>query len=218
MVCATASHPSTADGPSIHPDMGSSNLFVTEPTFGVSPVAVKLHVFPTCGVGQPGGSAGLEEAGSPFNVANTGSHASAAAAAQIEVAFRLTLGFGSEAGVPPRHPRVEREPSGACRCDGPHGRELPSRSRLDGAADLQCHNPALGCASSLTCGVGRDKVVGSRSTGWVRRTSGVAVARKNPTESRRAPGWRVVVQCAVFQQWPRTSEAATPGSVRESLG
>jgi hypothetical protein len=49
--------------------------------------------------------------------------------------------------------------AGAC-C--PSGWNVYSCTYPDGGAGMACHNPALGCASSLTCGQGCDSVVTGR--------------------------------------------------------
>jgi hypothetical protein len=52
--------------------------------------------------------------------------------------------------------------AGAC-C--PAGWNLYSCTYPDAGAGLQCHNPALGCASSTTCGQGCDAIVTGRCDG-----------------------------------------------------
>lgn len=63
-----------------------------------------------------------------------------------------TIGTGTDAGVD----------AGAC-C--PAGWFLYDCAWPDGGVGHACHNPALGCASSLTCGVGCDAVVVGRCGG-----------------------------------------------------
>jgi hypothetical protein len=47
----------------------------------------------------------------------------------------------------------------------PVGWDLSTCTFMDGGAGQQCHNPALGCASSTTCGQGCDSVVTGRCDG-----------------------------------------------------
>ena len=52
---------------------------------------------------------------------------------------------------------------GACQDGGlsccPEGWSMYDCAWPDGGKGLACHNPAMGCASSMTCGQGCDKVV-----------------------------------------------------------
>ena len=60
------------------------------------------------------------------------------------------LGPAQEAGV---------DDAGAC-C--PVNWLMYGCTYADGGAGFNCHNPALGCASSMTCGVGCDFIVAGR--------------------------------------------------------
>jgi hypothetical protein len=57
--------------------------------------------------------------------------------------------------------------TGACGAQGccPPSWDMYACTFPDGGAGLACHNPALGCASSLTCGEGCDPVVTGRCGG-----------------------------------------------------
>ncbi len=111
LACATAQHPSLGDGPSVHFDEGSTNLFAVETDFAMSPVAIVLHAFPNCQAGPvgPSGSTCLEAPGSPTVVAsNTGSHATVtvnpcthdAIVAYYDPSGGISLNFFGPTGVP----------------------------------------------------------------------------------------------------------------------
>lgn len=69
---------------------------------------------------------------------------------------------GSDAAAPDAHGSDAETDSGTC-C--PAGWLLFSCSYPDGGAGMACHNPALGCASSTTCGGGCDSIVSGRCVG-----------------------------------------------------
>jgi hypothetical protein len=76
------------------------------------------------------------------------------------------------AGLPAEHASKPLAHAGAC-ADGvpdagaccPAGWLMYGCTFPDGGAGLACHNPALGCPSSLTCGEGCDAVVVGRCAG-----------------------------------------------------
>jgi hypothetical protein len=86
--CATAEHPGpgSADGPSIHYDLGATALYATETDFSTTPATIRLHIYGNCGAGQPSQFGGpCPESTLPIAVATVNGNSSTNAAPHATV-------------------------------------------------------------------------------------------------------------------------------------
>jgi hypothetical protein len=113
----------------------------------------------TCSLLCPDGTTGTCQGGQPFCDIQVGEAGWACACPQGRSACTLTCPDGTAGECSNGHPVCGQADSGAC-C--PAGYDLYACTFADGGTGQACHNPAMGCASSTTCGLGCDPVVNGR--------------------------------------------------------